>query len=210
MADHLQRVRAAYDTVAVDYELLIRDHLAAAHFDRAALNTFAELVGRGGAVADVGCGPGRITEYLQTRGLIVRGIDLSPGMVGVARGLHPELQFEVGTMAALALPDGSLDGLVAWYSIIHTPPEELSGVFGEFARVLRPGGQLLLAFQVGDEPRQLTHAYGHDIDLDAWRLAPERIAAELESADLHVHAQTVRDPAELEKSPQAILYARRS
>ncbi|MDT7711983.1 MAG: hypothetical protein QOG46_672 [Pseudonocardiales bacterium] len=50
---------------------------------------------------------------------------------------------------------GALGGIVAWYSIIHTPPEELPVVFAEFHRVLAPDGHLLLTFQVGDEPRQL-------------------------------------------------------
>ncbi|OKH99228.1 hypothetical protein A6A06_27125 [Streptomyces sp. CB02923] len=45
-------------------------------------------------------------------------------------------------------------GIVARYSIIHTPPEVLPTVFEEFHRALAPGGQLLLGFHVGDERRR--------------------------------------------------------
>jgi SAM-dependent methyltransferase len=54
-------------------------------------------------------------------------------------------------MRALDVATDALGGVVAWYSIIHTPPDRLPVVFSEFHRVLRPGGHLLVAFQVGDE-----------------------------------------------------------
>ncbi|MGZ6820822.1 MAG: class I SAM-dependent methyltransferase, partial [Blastococcus sp.] len=135
---YLDSVRAAYDTVAADYAELLRTELARKPLDRAMLGAFAELVhvDAEAPVADVGCGPGRVTAHLHTLGLPVFGIDLSPAMVAVARRTHPELRFDEGSMTALDLPDASLGGLVAWYSVIHTPPELLPGVFAEFARVL--------------------------------------------------------------------------
>ena len=84
-------------------------------------------------------------------------------MITVTRRAHPGLQFDVGSMTALDLTDGVLGGIVAWYSIIHTPPQRLPGVFTEFHRVLGPGGHLLLAFQVGDERVRLEQAYGHTV-----------------------------------------------
>ena len=75
------------------------------------------------------------------------GIDLSPQMVAQARQAYPDLRFEVGSMLALDLPDRCLGGIVAWYSMIHIPDEQLPQAFGEFFRVLAPGGYLMLAFQ---------------------------------------------------------------
>ncbi|SDO44454.1 Methyltransferase domain-containing protein [Cryobacterium flavum] len=209
--DDTSAARAAYDTVAVDYDELLRDELAGKPHDRAQLAAFAELVQAdgNGSVADIGCGPGRITAHLHDLGLQVFGIDLSPEMIAVARQAHPSLQFLEGTMEALDLADDTLGGIVAWYSIIHTPPERLPLVFAEFARVLVAGGYLLLAFQAGDEPRHLAHAYGHDIDLMAYRLPPDRIVDLLAAAGLAVQSQLVRAPDQSEKTPQAFLLARK-
>ena len=206
------RTRAAYDAVAEDYAALLRDELASKPLDRAMLAAFAELVltDGGGQVADVGCGPGRITGHLHDLGLDVFGVDLSPAMVEVARRELPQLRFTVGTMAALDVDDGALAGVVAWYAVIHTPPVERPAVLHELARVLRPGGRLLLAFQVGDESVRLDAAYGHEIDLDVHRLRPERIEAELGAAGVTPTATLVAEPVGRERQPQGYVLAHRT
>ncbi|TDC49437.1 class I SAM-dependent methyltransferase [Jiangella ureilytica] len=208
----LTATRTAYDTVAESYASTLHDHLAGATFDRAMLDAFAELVGGdGGPVIEVGCGPGRITRYLHESGLDVSGVDLSPSMIEVARRTCPEVSFSVGTMTALEAAGASLAGLVAWYSIIHTPPVALPAVFAEFRRVLRDGGWVLLAFQVGDEVVRVEQAYGHaGLAVDAYRLQPDRIASLLVDAGFTVEARLVREARESvppEKTSQAYLLA---
>ena len=208
---HLTAIRAAYDTVAADYADLLQDELAGRPLDRAMLRAFAELVlaAGDGAVAEAGCGPGRITAHLAGLGLRIFGVDLSPGMLAVAGRSHPELRFAQGRLDALPVPDDGLAGLVAWYSIIHTPPDRLGEVFAEFRRVLRPGGELLIAFQSGDHQVRLHQAYGHAISLEAYRLPPARIEDQLAAAGLITHSRLVRDPGPREKTPQAYLLARK-
>lgn len=208
---YLYSTRAAYDTVAVDYAEVLSTELAAKPLDRALLAAVAELVqaAGGGPVADIGCGPGRVTAYLASLGLNAFGIDLSPAMVAVARRSYPHLRFDEGSMTALNLTDGVLGGIVAWYSIIHTPLKLLPVVFAEFHRVLAPGGHLLLAFQVGDERVRLHQAYDHTVSLDAYRLPPDRVAELLTQAGLVVYARLLREPEQPEKVQQAYLLARR-
>ncbi|MFJ5679607.1 class I SAM-dependent DNA methyltransferase [Streptomyces sp. NPDC093097] len=138
----------AYDAIAVVYADFARNELDGLPLDRAVLAAFAELVRAGdpGAVAELGCGPGRVTAHLRDLGLDVFGVDLSPVMIDLARETYPDLRFEVGSMDALDLADGALQGIVSWYSVIHTPPRELPPYFDEFRRTLAPGGHLLLAF----------------------------------------------------------------
>jgi ubiquinone/menaquinone biosynthesis C-methylase UbiE len=206
--DFLQATRAAYDQVAASYAEMCRDLLATSTWDRAALAAFAELVGPG-PVGDLGCGPGRVTAHLHALGVDCFGIDLSPGMIEVARETYPGLRFDVGTLAALNLPDATLAGALSWYSIIHTPPEHLPEVFAEFHRVLAPGAPLLLAFQTGNERRHITQGYGHDVDFDAYRLPPEAIAAQLREAGFVPVATLIREPEATEKTPQAYLTYRK-
>jgi SAM-dependent methyltransferase len=209
---HLRATRAAYDTVAVDYAALLHTELAGKPLDRALLGAFAELVKATGnaLVADLGCGPGRVTAYLSSLGLTTFGVDLSPAMVAVSRRAHPDLRFDEGSMSALDLADSALGGIVAWYSIIHTPPEQLHAVFAEFHRVLAPGGYLLLAFQAGDAVVHLEHAYGHAVSLDAYRLSPDVVSELLRKSGVLVNARLLREADETEKTEQAYLLARKS
>lgn len=209
--DHVVVTRTAYDLVAEDYARLLDGWLASSPWETAVLGAFAGtvLADGGGPVLDAGCGTGRITGHLASLGLDVSGVDLSPGMIAVAQRDHPDLAFAVGSMADLALADGTLAGALAWYSVIHTPPADRPAVFRELARVLAPGGHLVVAFQVGDECVHLEHAYGHDLSLDAYRLDPDAIAAELTAAGLPVTARLVRDPVAPEPQQQAYLFARK-
>ena len=72
----LHDMRRSYDVVAADYAELLRDELGAKPLDRAMLAAFVELVqaGGGGPVADLGCGPGRITGPLAALELDVHGV----------------------------------------------------------------------------------------------------------------------------------------
>ncbi|WP_406114392.1 class I SAM-dependent DNA methyltransferase [Streptomyces sp. NBC_01014] len=209
---YLHTTRASYDTVAADYAELLRDHLASSPYDRAVLGAFAELVRAEGAgpVADIGCGPGRVTAHLDALGLDAFGVDLSPEMVAVARRTYPQLRFEEGSMTALGIEDAALRGVVAWYSVIHTSPELLPGVFTEFHRVLAPGGRLLLAFKAGDELRHLDHAYGHPLSLDVHWLPPDRVADMLAGAGFTVESRLLREANRDEKGPQAYMMATKS
>ncbi|MFI9158911.1 class I SAM-dependent methyltransferase [Kitasatospora aureofaciens] len=144
----LSATAEAYDAVAVRYADLVKDGLAHLPLDRSFVTAFADLVRAAGPalVADLGCGPGYLTAALRKEGLDAFGVDLSPALIAIARRTYPGVRFEVGSMAALETADGALGGLVSWYSLIHTPPEQLPSYLAEFRRVLAPGGYALLGF----------------------------------------------------------------
>jgi SAM-dependent methyltransferase len=207
-SDFLTRTRVFYDAIAEDYAERFRDPFAKSPVDRAMFGVFAELVGPGGAVADLGCGPGRATAKLRALGLDVFGVDLSEGMLAIARRENPDLLFVQGSMLKLDVADGTLAGAVSWYSSIHTPVEELPSLFREFRRVLAPGGHLLIGFQVGDEPKRHDRPFGHDVVLDFQRRRPEFIGDLLADAGFELLSRTVRAPNDGEPVPQACLIAR--
>ncbi|MER6348325.1 class I SAM-dependent DNA methyltransferase [Streptomyces sp. NPDC001595] len=205
----LTSTRTFYDAIAEDYADHYPDDLAGRPLERALLGVYAELVGDAGQVADLGCGPGRITAHLASLGLPVFGLDLSASMLAIARRENPGLRFEQGSMLDLGLPDGHLAGIVSWYSSIHTPAHRLPALFAEFARVLAPGGRLLLAFQAGDAPRRIDRPFGHPVALDFERRRPERMAELLTQAGFAVGTRVVRetDESKGESTPQAFLMA---
>ncbi|MEV0606168.1 class I SAM-dependent methyltransferase [Polymorphospora rubra] len=194
----LDDTRTSYDTVAVSYADLLRDALHDEPFQRGILALFAELVRAAGSgpVADVGCGSGRITGHLHGVGLDAFGVDLSPAMIDVARRDHPTLRFEVGSMTALDLADDCLTGLLAWFSLIHVPDDEVPTVLAEFFRVVRPGGVLLVGFHAGEGSQLKTEGYGgHPMRVYVHRRSPARVAAWLEAAGFTVAAEMVHRPA---------------
>ncbi|MFC8792737.1 class I SAM-dependent DNA methyltransferase [Streptomyces cinereoruber] len=187
--------RAAYDAVAATYEELFRDSLRDSPLDRAMLGVFAEAVRADGAgrVADLGCGPGHVTAHLDGLGLSAFGVDASPAMIELARRAHPHLRFDVGSMAALDIADGALDGVLSRWSVIHLPPGELPAVLAEFHRVLAPGGHLLIAFSGSEGPAHPTQVFDHMV-APAYRWWPDHLAATLRESGLAETARMVREP----------------
>ncbi len=208
--DGLDRVRAAYDTVAASYSAMIDDVLAVRPLDRAVIGAFAELVPPGLPVVDAGCGPGHLTLHLHSLGLAASGFDLSPGMVEQARERAPGLRFGVAPLDALPVPDGALGGLLVSYSLIHTPPERVPAAIAEFHRVLAPAGSVLLGFQIGEGPRHIAQGYGHPMAIDAHLFRPEWMSARLADAGFEVFARLLREPVAPERHQQAYLLARKT
>ena len=183
--DHLQLTRSRYDAMSVEYSDFVRTVMDEQHLDRAMVLAFAALVreSENRTVVDVGCGPGHITDLLARSGVLPRGIDLSPAMVELARGRRPDLQFDVGSLLALDLPDGQAGGVLAHYSVIHTPPEELPAAVAELARVLASGGYLLLSVQSGDDSLTTWAAFDHRVS-PAYRWSMAAVVALVVGAGL--------------------------
>ncbi|KHK95799.1 hypothetical protein LK09_17310 [Microbacterium mangrovi] len=201
--------REAYDLVAAEYAALIPDTRYETALDLAMIDQFAELVGTG-RVLDAGCGTGRMTAHLRERHpeLSLTGVDLSEQMLVQASRAVPGVDFVQGELAALPCASASFDGVLVWYSTIHTPDEGMPAVFAELHRVVRPGGPVLLGFQAGRGERLIERAYGHDLDLIAYLHDVGAVAAGLGAAGFTVHTQLERGPRrEFERHPQGSVLA---
>ncbi|MER7170051.1 class I SAM-dependent methyltransferase [Streptomyces mesophilus] len=210
---YLAAVRESYDTVASDYVEQVKAPVELDPLSRGMLDVFAEVVRTAalGPVADLGCGPGKVTAHLAERHVPVFGLDLSPAMVRLARGAYPELRFDVASMTSLPIDDDGLGGILAYYSTHHTPPELLPVVFGEFHRTLAPGGCLMLAGHVGTGQHfRPTQAYGgHPVSYESYLLPPDEIAELLRGAGLTLTARLVEEPAEGAQRTYATFLARK-
>jgi SAM-dependent methyltransferase len=213
---HVAAARAVYDASADRYVESVGTELSSATeapVDRSLLTAFADLVGAGTVtrVADVGCGPGRVAAFLAEHGLDVVGVDVSAAMLAAARIAHPGIEFDEGRLDDLPIDEGSLAGVVCWYSIIHTPPGCLGDVFAEAVRVLVRGGYLLVAFQAGDgEALHRTDAHGTGFSLTSYRHSVGDVTDLLGHVGLEVRATALREPEfDHEATRQAFVIARR-
>lgn len=202
-------VRHSYDRIAERYAEEIGAELAGKPLDRALLACLVDVARDAAAqsadaaaptVGDLGCGPGHVAAYLADLGATPVGIDLSPGMLEVGARRHPAVQFREGSLLALPATDGELAGAIALYSIIHLRAEDRPVCYREMARVIRPGGWLLIAFHVGlvgQPDGGVIHAdqwWGQSVDLDFHYLDPAGVTAELAAAGFAVVARTDREP----------------
>ena len=95
-----------------------------------------------GDALDAACGTGRFSARLAARGHRVIGVDGSPEMLDVARAKMPGVDFRVGQLDDLPLPDASVDLVLCALALSHVP--DLGPVLAELARVVRPGGHVVI------------------------------------------------------------------
>jgi ubiquinone/menaquinone biosynthesis C-methylase UbiE len=138
-----RRLRSTFDRLAPEWETRIGPHHLWA-LDRA-----LEDVPPPRTILDLGTGTGVVAFALAERypEAEIVGIDLSPGMIDESRRKLPaalagRVRFDVGDAAALDLPDGAFE-LVVLSNMIP--------FFDELARIVSPGGTLILSFSKGSE-----------------------------------------------------------
>jgi ubiquinone/menaquinone biosynthesis C-methylase UbiE len=198
-------LQSSYDRVAEDYAAQFQDEMERKPFDRKMLDLLAEKVGGGGAVCDMGCGPGQVARYLHERGVEACGVDLSQGMVEQARRLNPAISFRQGDMLALeGVADDSFGGIAAFYSIVHVPRDKVVQALKELRRVLRPAGVLLVAFHIGREVKHLDEMWGKQVSLDFLFFETEEVKGYLTAAGFVLEEVIEREPY-----PEAVEYQSR-
>ena len=96
-----------------------------------------------GIALDAACGTGRHSAHLRARGFEVTGVDANRSMLTIAEAKVPDCEFRVGDLASLPVDDDAVDVVVCSLALTHV--ERIEPVLGEFARVVRPGGSVVLS-----------------------------------------------------------------
>ncbi len=191
------KILQCYNTVAEDYAAERWDELSRKHFDRLLLKEFAFANKDSGLCADFGCGPGQTTRFLYDNGLQhIVGVDLSPAMVSAGKKLSPRIEFETGDLLDIAYPPAHLGSAVAFYAIVHFTKDQVRTCFGEINRVLKPGGNFLFSFHVGDEVVHFDKAHDKEVDVDLFFFQTDEIIAFLHEAGFGVIDAIERRPYE--------------
>ncbi len=122
----------------------------------------------GETVLEIGFGPGRSLGRLAAGGVRVIGVDVSAAMLAVAAGRNADLcaagriQLRHGDGTTLPVADHSVDAVLAVHTVYFWP--DPAATLAEAARVLRPGGRLVLAFRAGE------HALPRRFDPDVYHV----------------------------------------
>ncbi|MFC6861946.1 class I SAM-dependent methyltransferase [Halomicroarcula sp. GCM10025817] len=139
----LNDVRRAWDDVAETYAER-RDPTGS---DAALLDDLRALLPDSPTVLDVGCGDGARTLANLPPGSV--GLDVSRRSLELTAERVPAARLVQGEMTALPVADESVDAVTAYHAVFHVPRERHPTVYREFARVLRPGGLVLLTLPGG-------------------------------------------------------------
>ncbi|MFJ4999513.1 class I SAM-dependent methyltransferase [Microbacterium sp. NPDC088619] len=195
-------IAAAYDARAAEYVELAGAIGQMDARDRASIAAWRDAAP--GQLLDAGCGPGHWTEFLGRGGREVRGVDLSAEFIATARMQHPGIPFEVGSFRDLPFDSGSFGGILAWYSLIHTPPEAVPEIFAEFSRALASGGSILIGFFDGEPREPFAHAVA-----PAYFWSADALAALLADAGFEVVSMETRgrEPGEISTRPHGEISA---
>ncbi|WP_342450798.1 class I SAM-dependent methyltransferase [Plantibacter sp. CFBP 8798] len=194
-------VRTAYSGRAVEYADLLGSMASVHPSDLQLVTSWADRID--GRALDAGCGPGHWTAYLASRGLDIRGVDLVPECIAYARTEHPETRFDLGSLDALDAETGSVGGVLAWYSLIHHRPDTIDASLADFARVLRPGGELLIGCFEGPAVEAFDHAV-----VTAYRWPVMELAERVRRAGFEVVETHTR--TSLDQRPHGAVLARRA
>lgn len=137
-------VRRSYDELAPVYAARRSEADRSLDFLRA----FIEPLSSSARVLDAGCGGG--TPVLSRLSSIARavGLDFSREQLRLARHNAPGAALVEADMTSTPFEDDTFDAIVAYWSLIHVPIDDHARTIEEFARILRPGGRLLVSIPV--------------------------------------------------------------
>lgn len=137
-------------------------------------------------VLDVGCGNGRDCKYMSEKGFDVNGIDLSTGMLSIAKEKVPNGKFEIMDITDITYLDNSYDGIISNCSLFHIPSEELPKTLESFRRILKPNGKLLLILQEGNGEKMVEEPYRPGVHIYMNYFSTEQINNLLQNYDFSI------------------------
>ena len=209
--EHEAQTAAAYDRMADRYAEIFASPGIEQPVDLAMIDHFVALLTEPRRVLDAGCGAGRMLPHLAARGCQVEGIDLAPEMVRRARQDHPVFRIEQGSLTELDLPAESFDGVFCWYSTVHNPDADLPVILSNVHRVLRPGGLVLIGFQVGSGRHEVGGFYrgqGVEVELYRYSRSVQQWCDLLEAQRFEVVSRFDREAIGAENSAHGVVIAR--
>jgi len=199
------KTRQAYNLAAQKYHELFHDEMKQKAYDRDLLDHFVSYFNQDSLICDAGCGPSaHIGRYVFDTGIPVLGIDISDRCIQLARENNPGMRFTHCNMGAMPFVDEIFDGLIAFYSIIDTPKDQVGRLFREFRRILKPGGRLLIAVKAGTTEGYLPELLGIETQIYFALFTQEEIRQYYQAELFTIEFFEQRNPYDFEISSERI------
>jgi ubiquinone/menaquinone biosynthesis C-methylase UbiE len=199
------KTRQAYNLAAHKYHELFQDELKGKEYDRKLLDRFAADFDEGSLILDAGCGPsGHVGRYVFDKGIPVIGVDISDVCIQLARQNNPGMRFERCDMGDLPFEDEVFDGIIAYYSIIDTPRDQVKRFFREFERVLKPEGRLLVTVKAGTEEGYQSDLLGIEVEIYFATFTLDEIQEYFDAEAFELEFLEQRDPYDFEIKSERI------
>jgi SAM-dependent methyltransferase len=155
----------AFDAIGKDYETAFAGLTA----QREEIDWLIGQLPARSRVLDVGCGTGRPNaEMLAEAGHQVTGVDVSPGMIDIARAQVPAAHFEVADLRTLTYPAGHWDAVLAFFPLLQMTRAEIDAALAAFADWLAPGGYFVMATVPSDSEGRDYEFMGQPITVSSY------------------------------------------
>ncbi len=182
-----EQVRALYDESADSYDKMMNTEIELPVYTDVLGRLAVRIAGLSGAVIDTSCGSGHMLARYHERhdsGRPLIGIDLSHRMVAIAGArLADCAEVAPGDMRDLTMiATGSAAAMVSFFAVHHLDANSIATAFSEWRRVLKPGGQLVLAAWEGSGRID----YGSATEIIAYRYTDAEIANMVQAAGFTV------------------------
>ena len=134
---------------------LIYDKIAKSYFKKFSkyseyIDEFLSLISKNGKIFDAGCGPGIDSNYMDSKGFRVVGVDMSKEMIKLAKQNLPKITFKLSDLRKINFSENSFDGIFASFSLIHLSKVNILPLLKKFNKILKKEGIIYISLQSGE------------------------------------------------------------
>ena len=131
---------------------------------------------------DIGCGPGNYTLYMKKRGFDVTGIDISEGMLSLARKKHKGPRYIMMDYEKLKFKKNSFDATTAFFSIIHSKKSKLPLILRKIRAIIEDKGYFFVSTAKGRSEKMRIEPLHRNLQYFTSRYSKKELFGHLKSA----------------------------
>ena len=177
-----------YNEIAKTYEEKFGEDFT----DTIYIDKFLEFL-EGKNILDIGCGVGNLTDYIYTKGFLIKGIDLSDEMLKIAKSKYKQIKFYKMDMRSPSF-DEKFDGLMLAYSLFHLSKAEVEKVLPKYYNLLNKNGKMLIILQGGNGEKIINEPLNENLKIFFNYYTIDEITKLLKTNNFNIIYTDIRKP----------------